>query len=134
MIQMRIRAFLLIATLLLTTVPVFAATATYTYDAAGRLTRVEYSGGKGFTYQYDNAGNLIARTALTTTAPPRRRAVRRASLDVEDLLQRVFVGVDEQASIDFDSGVRSQVKGVRLVLFRPDQLVSDFELPQESCD
>jgi YD repeat-containing protein len=131
---MTIRIFTLIATLLLTTVPAFTATTTYTYDGAGRLIRVEYGNGRGFTYQYDNAGNLIARTALTPSAPTRRRAVRRASLDVEDLLQRVFVGVDEQASIDFDCGVRSQVEGVRLVLFRPDQLVSDFELPQESCD
>lgn len=62
---------------ILFSLPLSAAGATYTYDAAGRLTRVEYAGGKGFTYQYDNAGNLLKRTALEPGA--RRRAVRRAS-------------------------------------------------------
>ena len=130
---MVIRIFILIATLLLT-VPAFAATTTYTYDAAGRLTRVEYADGKGFTYQYDNAGNLLSRTALTGAPPVRRRGVRRASLDVQDLLQRVFVGVDEQASIDFEGGIRAEMEGIRLVLFRPDKLVSDLELPEKPCN
>ncbi len=70
----RVLASLLV---ILFSLPLSAAGATYTYDAAGRLTRVEYAGGRGFSYQYDNAGNLLKRTALEPGA--RRRAVRRAS-------------------------------------------------------
>lgn len=54
-----------------------AASVSYAYDAAGRLTRVEYAGGRGFTYQYDNAGNLLSRTALEPSG--RRRPVRHSS-------------------------------------------------------
>jgi YD repeat-containing protein len=49
-------------------------TARYTYDAAGRLTRVEYGGGRGFAYRYDANGNLLAREPLGT----RRRSIRAA--------------------------------------------------------
>ncbi len=41
-------------------------TASYTYDKAGRLIRVEYSNGVVITYTYDKAGNLLRREV---TAP-----------------------------------------------------------------
>src|SRR5688572_14363054 len=45
-----------------------AATVSYTYDAAGRLTLVDYGNGTSIRYTYDAAGNLIAQTV--TTPPP----------------------------------------------------------------
>ena len=36
---------------------------TYTYDDAGRLTRVESDAGAVIAYAYDASGNLIKRTA-----------------------------------------------------------------------
>lgn len=35
----------------------FAATASYTYDNLGRLTKIVYSSGVVITYSYDAAGN-----------------------------------------------------------------------------
>ena len=45
-----------------------ASAQTYSYDAAGRLTRVTYAGGRTTTYTYDAAGNLT--TTATTPQPP----------------------------------------------------------------
>ena len=38
-----------------------AATVTYTYDPAGRLTRADSSDGTSIIYTYDNSGNLVQR-------------------------------------------------------------------------
>ena len=38
-----------------------AGTVNYTYDDAGRLTKVEYDDGSTIEYTYDNAGNLLQR-------------------------------------------------------------------------
>lgn len=40
-----------------------ARTITYSYDANGRLTGVDYGEGKAITYRYDNAGNIIQQGA-----------------------------------------------------------------------
>ena len=40
-----------------------AATVSYSYDAAGRLAKVDYGAGRSITYTYDPAGNLLSRTA-----------------------------------------------------------------------
>jgi YD repeat-containing protein len=49
-------------------------TATYTYDAIGRLTRVQYTSGAVITYVYDNKGNRLmkslSRAGESTNAPP----------------------------------------------------------------
>jgi YD repeat-containing protein len=71
---MRTRIFILMLTLA-AALPSWGAGAAYTYDAAGRLIRVDY-GGKGFAYTYDNNGNLLSRTAFESS---RRRPVRRVS-------------------------------------------------------
>ena len=39
----------------------------YSYDAAGRLSRIDYDSGGSIVYTYDKAGNLLGRTA--TAAP-----------------------------------------------------------------
>ncbi len=57
----------LLFALLLTTLT-FAARVNYTYDAAGRLARVDYDNGTSILYVYDNAGNLLSRT-VTAAAP-----------------------------------------------------------------
>src|SRR3989442_724445 len=46
--------------------PQSAATISYTYDSAGRLTMVDYGGGTSIRYTYDSAGNVIGRVI---TAP-----------------------------------------------------------------
>ena len=51
----------LVLSLNLTIAPVFAGTINYTYDDAGRLTKVEYENGMTVEYTYDNAGNLLQR-------------------------------------------------------------------------
>ena len=45
----------------------------YSYDAAGRLIRVVYPGGKSVTYTYDAAGNLLAVTPITEAPAPTPR-------------------------------------------------------------
>ena len=41
-----------------------AATVNYSYDAAGRLTKIDYGSGGSITYTYDSAGNLLSRTVV----------------------------------------------------------------------
>ena len=60
-----------------------AGTKKYTYDAAGRLVRVDYGNGKGFNYRYDANGNLLSRTPLSAGEPERRRPVRRGAAKQE---------------------------------------------------
>lgn len=40
----------------------FAAVVNYSYDAAGRLTKIDYGSTGSISYTYDKAGNLLART------------------------------------------------------------------------
>jgi YD repeat-containing protein len=47
-----------------------AATATYDYDALGRLTRVQYADGKVAIYRYDAAGNRTQVLSGTLPAVP----------------------------------------------------------------
>jgi YD repeat-containing protein len=73
---MLIRRLMIVAVVILICVPAFAVS--YTYDGAGRLTRVNYANGKVIVYRYDNAGNLVSRSA--GIVPRRRRAVQRAEI------------------------------------------------------
>lgn len=41
-----------------------AAVISYTHDGAGRLTGVDYGGGRGLAYTYDDAGNLTQKAVL----------------------------------------------------------------------
>ena len=50
-----------------------ASKVSYSYDANGRVTRVDYGNGKGYVYRYDAAGRLVSRSALTPAG--RHRAV-----------------------------------------------------------
>ena len=47
--------------LLLLPVALMAVNYTYSYDAAGRLTAVDYGNGASINYSYDNNGNLLLR-------------------------------------------------------------------------
>lgn len=47
--------------LLLLALPVRAEKVTYSYDTAGRLTRVDYGNSKSITYSYDKNGSLLSR-------------------------------------------------------------------------
>ena len=46
-----------------------AAVISYSYDAAGRLTRVNYGGFVNTTYKYDANGNLLSRVNSTAPLP-----------------------------------------------------------------
>ena len=50
-----------ILTGLLVAATAFAASVTYSYDAAGRLLSATYDNGVVVTYTYDKAGNLLGR-------------------------------------------------------------------------
>ena len=41
-----------------------AGTVNYSYDASGRLVKIDYGSGGSITYTYDNAGNLLSRTVV----------------------------------------------------------------------
>jgi len=62
----------------------FAERVSYTYDAAGRLARVDYDGGASIVYVYDNAGNLLSRTVTapqpesSAKKPPRKKRAEAA--------------------------------------------------------
>jgi uncharacterized protein (TIGR03437 family) len=44
-----------------------AAAVNYTYDAAGRLIKVDYGNGSAISYTYDNAGNVLSRSVEAST-------------------------------------------------------------------
>jgi YD repeat-containing protein len=52
----------------LATLPALAAV-TYSYDAAGRLSKVDYGNGTVLNYTYDKAGNLLSRVVAANGAP-----------------------------------------------------------------
>ncbi len=87
----------------------YAGTKKYTYDAAGRLVRVDYGNGKGFVYRYDPNGNLLSRQPLGDEEPVRRRPARRISALGEDvqsgLTSREVVSLDRATAVrDGQSG------------------------------
>jgi uncharacterized protein (TIGR03437 family) len=51
----------------------------YTYDAAGRLTRVSYPNGTAINYTYDKAGNLLSRVVGSGSGPVVNAVVNGAS-------------------------------------------------------
>ena len=56
-----------------------AANATYTYDSAGHLTKLDYGAAGSIAYTYDKAGNLLSRTVSSSTGPVVHAAVNGAS-------------------------------------------------------
>jgi YD repeat-containing protein len=50
-----------IAAILLLVICCAAETVNYTYDGAGRLTRIDYASGVSISYSYDAAGNILNR-------------------------------------------------------------------------
>lgn len=44
--------------------PVWAGSASYSYDSLGRVISINYDDGTTITYSYDNTGNRITRTAV----------------------------------------------------------------------
>jgi len=61
-------AFIIILSVMLFSIPAFAAT--YTYDSLNRLTNVDYGGGKEISYAYDAGGNMLRVTAQGFDAIP----------------------------------------------------------------
>src|SRR5438067_1145482 len=45
-----------------------AAAVNYSYDAAGRLAKVDYGAAGSISYTYDNSGNVLTRTVLSSGA------------------------------------------------------------------
>ena len=48
--------------------PLMFSAVNYSYDAAGRLTKIDYGTNGSINYTYDKAGNLLSRTALASSA------------------------------------------------------------------
>lgn len=61
------QAFLIIAA---TAALCAAGKVSYSYDTAGRLTKVDYGSAGSIAYEYDKAGNLIRRTTQGPPAAP----------------------------------------------------------------
>ena len=50
----------------------------YSYDKIGRITRVEYPGGRAIAYTYDSAGRLVRREFVAAAAAPASRPAAKA--------------------------------------------------------
>lgn len=61
-LHMKVANFAVLALFTLCCSQVFAASASYTYDALGRVTSVTYDNGTVITYTYDSTGNLTNKT------------------------------------------------------------------------
>lgn len=80
-----------------------AAAVKYSYDAAGRLVRVDYGNGQGYLYSYDANGNLTARSPLSA-GQGRRRAVKRSGYlanrgEMRASMRRCFQPFDSRLQI-----------------------------------
>ena len=64
----------LIWTVLFLTVCCAAETVNYTYDNAGRLTRIDYGSGVSISYSYDAAGNVLNRAVSRASDAPAANA------------------------------------------------------------
>ena len=64
------------------------------------------------------------------TTPPHSKKL----FDVQDFLECVDIGVDEEAAIDFDSGIRSEVERLAVILVGLRQLVRHAILRQKTLD
>jgi YD repeat-containing protein len=64
------RCLLTICIALAAQTAILAESVTYSYDAAGRLTRAVYSGGTVVDYAYDAAGSLLSRTVSSGSPSP----------------------------------------------------------------
>ena len=56
-----------------------AGSVAYTYDAAGRLTLVDYGGGRTIAYAYDKLGNMASRIVTAGAGPAITGVVNGAS-------------------------------------------------------
>jgi YD repeat-containing protein len=54
-----------ITAILIATTLAAAAVVNYSYDAGGRLVKVDYGAGGSISYTYDSAGNLLSRTTVS---------------------------------------------------------------------
>jgi YD repeat-containing protein len=61
---------LLLTAMLLAAEPGFSADLSYTYDALGRVVRVDYPSGNSVLYTYDAAGNRMAVSTAVAPLPP----------------------------------------------------------------
>jgi YD repeat-containing protein len=88
------------------------ASTTYTYDAAGRLTSVNYGNGTVLSYTYDKAGNLLQRSI--TSACDVNHAGATVITDVQTLINEAL-GV-QPAAHDLNSDGLVNVVDVETVV------------------
>jgi len=60
------RTILLLVCLAVSSTTLYAASATYKYDNAGKLIEIEYDDGTKITYLYDKQGNMITSNSTKT--------------------------------------------------------------------
>jgi YD repeat-containing protein len=85
----------ILSLLLISSLPLAGETGSYTYGDAGRLLSVNYGGGQGISYAYDNAGNLLKRTIV--------RFQDTDETFIDDTREAQFFGnADRDGSEDFD--------------------------------
>jgi len=75
-----------------------AASINYTYDAAGRLIKVDYGNGSVITYVYDNAGNLTSRSVQTSPSGAQITSVSTAS-GGPDIAQNTWIVIKGSALV-----------------------------------
>lgn len=59
---------------------ILAGSVGYTYDAAGRLVKVDYGSGGSLVYTYDNAGNLTSRKTISAASVNAAKNAKNAKL------------------------------------------------------
>jgi uncharacterized protein (TIGR03437 family) len=74
----------------LLTAAISAAAITYSYDSAGRLTKVDYGNGSVTTYTYDKNGNLLSRSTQNGSTTPTITSVTTAFAS-SDIAQNTYI-------------------------------------------
>jgi len=84
------RRFISIAGLALAACQIFAAT--YTYDAGGRVTKIDYGATGAVVYGYDAAGNMVTRTVIPSASSSVIQTVNTTS-GGSDIAQNTFIEI-----------------------------------------
>ena len=89
--KMILSVLVILLLMIVSSLEALAYEVTYTYDDAGRLTGVVYSGANQITYTYDNAGNMLQRRISDPSCPNDGDVDGNGNITAQDAQQTFYI-------------------------------------------